>query len=82
MAHHAHGHRIDQFLVPGHVLIIVRYQRRDLVPEHHAVALRIGLGDDGELLARTRARDVEGEAQDPLDAAAGEDRGLGGDLLG
>ena len=52
LAHHAHGHRIDQFLVPGHVRIVVRHQGRDLVPEHHAVALRIGLGDDGELLAR------------------------------
>ena len=30
---------VDQFLVPGHVLVIVRDQGRDLIPEHHAVPL-------------------------------------------
>ena len=33
-------------------------------------------------LRRAGAGDVEGEAHDPLDAAAGEDRDLGRDFLG
>ena len=81
-AHHARGHRVDQLLVPAHVREVARHQGADLVPEHHAVALGVGFGDDCEVLARTGAGLLEGEAEDALDAAAGEDRGLGGDLLG
>ena len=79
---HAHGHRVHQFLVPGHVLVVVGDEGGDLVPEHHAVPLGVGLGDHGQVLARAGAGDVEGDAHDPLHAAAGEDGDLGGDLLG
>ena len=54
----------------------------DLVPHHHAVTLRVRLGDDGEQLARARAGEREGEAHDACDAGAREDRDLGCDLLG
>ncbi len=54
----------------------------DPVPEHHAVALRVGFGDRGDaLLAIALHRQVKREAHDPLDAAAREDAGLDGDLL-
>ena len=46
------------------------------------MALRVRLGDQREVLARALARELEREAVDALDALAGEDRGLGGDLLG
>ena len=36
----------------------------DLVPHHHAVALRVRFGDDGEELARPRPGEREGEADD------------------
>jgi hypothetical protein len=39
-----------------------------LVPEHHAVLLGVALGQAGVLPARTLAREVEGEAHDPLAA--------------
>ena len=43
--------------------------------------LGIGLGHDGQVLPGPRSSDIEGEAHDALDAAAGEDGGLGGDFL-
>ena len=53
------------------------------VPEHHAVALRVGFGDRGDaLLLVALHRQIEGEAHDALDAAAGKDGGLDGDLFG
>ena len=79
--HHAHGHRVDQLLVPGHVREVGGHFGGDLVPHHQAEFLRVRLGDDGEVLARPLAGAVEGEAHDPLDAAAGEDRHLGRHFL-
>ena len=52
------------------------------VPQHHAVALRVGLGDRGDaLLLVALHRQLEGEAHDALDAAPREHRGLDGDLF-
>ena len=48
-----------------------------LVPDHHAVTLRVRLRHDGQELARPRAGQVERKAQDALDARAGEDRNVG-----
>src|SRR5690606_11924452 len=47
----------------------------DLVPEHHRIFLRIGLGDGGEPAAAS-ARLLEAEAKDALDARTREDGGL------
>ena len=79
--HHAHRHRIDQLLVPGHVLVVVGDQGSDLIPEHHAVPLRVRLGHHGQMLPRARTRDIEREPHDPLHAAAGEDGNFGGDFF-
>ena len=81
-ADHAHGHRVDQLLVPGDVGEVGGDEGGDLVPEHHAVALGVGFRHHGEVLARAGAGALEGVAHDPLDADAGEDRDLGRDLLG
>ena len=54
----------------------------DLVPHHHAVALGVRLGDDGQQLARPRAGEREGKAHDARDAGAREHRHVGGRLLG
>ena len=81
VAHHAHGHGVDQHLVPGDVRELARDLGGDLVPHHHAVALGVGLGDDGQELARPRAGQLEREAHDAGDAGAGEDHHLGADLL-
>ena len=78
---HAHGHGVDQHLVPGDVGKFARHLGGDLVPHHHAVALRVRLGDDGQQLARARAGQLEGEAHDAGDAGAGEHRDVGRDLL-
>jgi hypothetical protein len=79
---HAHGHGVDEHLVPGHVGVLARDRGGDLVPHHHAMALRVRLGDDGEELARTRLRQLESVAHDPGDAGAGENGELGADFLG
>ncbi len=74
---HAHRHGIDQHLVPGDVLELGRDLRRDLVPHHHGVALRVRLGDDGQELPRPRPGQAEGEAHDPFDAGAREHGDVG-----
>ncbi len=72
--HHAHGHGVDQHLVPAHVFELAGDLHRDLVPHHHGVTLRVRLGDDGQELSRPRLGQAEGEPHDPLDAGAGEHR--------
>jgi hypothetical protein len=62
---------------PGELLC---HLGRDLVPHHHRVALRVALGDDGELLSRPRLGEAEREAHDSLDAGAGHHRDVGRDL--
>src|SRR5687768_12727157 len=47
-----------------------------LVPQHHAVALRVRLRHQGKVLARPLAGEVEGEAMDPFRSGARE----GGDF--
>ena len=68
---------VDQFLVPLHVGKLGGDLAGDLVPHHHRVALRIALGHHGQLLARPRLRQLEGEAQHALDAGTGHDRHVG-----
>ena len=82
LEHHARGHGIDQLLVGRHVRELARDLGEGLVPEHHAVALGVRLGDQGEPLLRARARELEGKAYDPGAAGAGEHGKLGPDLLG
>ena len=79
--HHARGHRVDQFLVPGDIGEITRDECGDLVPEHQAVALSVGFRHHGEVLARACRGLGEGIAHDPLDAGAGEDCHLGRHFL-
>ena len=81
LEHHARGHRVDQHAVGLHVGIVLRHFVEDLVPQHHAVALRVRLGDQRQVLARALARQLEREAVDALDAGAREHGSLGGDLL-
>ena len=64
----------------SHVGELARDLRADLVPHHHGVTLRVRFGHDGEQLARARARERKGEAEDPLDADARHDRDVGRDL--
>ena len=53
----------------------------DLVPQHHAMALGIRFGDDGQQLARPRMRQFESKAHDAGYAGAGEDRDFRRDLF-
>ena len=82
LAHHARRHRIHQLLLDRDMRKILGDMGSHLIPEDHAMALRVGLGDHGQQLAWARFGNLEGRAHDPLDADAGEDGGLGGDLDG
>ncbi len=77
---HAHGHGVDQHLVPGHVRELVRHLLSDLVPHHHAKALGVALGHHGQQLARPGLRQAEGVTHDTGDADPGQDGHLGRDL--
>ncbi len=79
---HAHGHGVDQHLVPRDVGKFARDLGRDLVPHHHAVALRVRLGHHGQELARARSGEREGEAHDPRNPRTGEHGDVGRHLLG
>ena len=63
------------------VRVVVGDAGEDLVPQHHAVLLGVALGDAGDLLDPAGAGQVEREADDPLAALLGEQRGLQGDLV-
>ncbi len=79
---HAHRHRIDQHLVPGHIGKFPRDFRGDFVPHDHAEPLRVGLGDDCQQFARPGLGQSEGIAHDPGHADAGKDRHFGSDFFG
>ena len=70
---HAHGHGVDEHLVPLDVWKVGRDLRGDFVPQHEAVAHRIALRYDGEEFPRPVPRRSEGEAHDALDGHACED---------
>ena len=82
LQHHAARHGVHQHLVDGDVGELGGDLGGDLVPEHHAVALGVALGHDGEEPAGAGARRLEREAHDPLDAVAREHGQLRGRLPG
>ena len=57
---HAHGHCVDQHLIPGHIWEIVSHFGGDLIPHHHGMTLRVALGHDGKQLARSRLGQLKG----------------------
>ena len=61
---HARGHGVDEHFVPGDGGKILCHFGCDLVPQDHAVALRVGLGDNREQLSRPRLCKFESEAHD------------------
>ncbi|MOA54418.1 hypothetical protein D3C78_1780280 [compost metagenome] len=81
LEYHARSHRVDQFLVDLHVREVLGDFIEDLVPQHHAMPLGVGLGDHGQVLTRTAPRQFESEAMDALHPGTGEYRDLGGDFF-
>jgi len=79
---HHRGHRIDQDALRIHPRIVSCHFVEDFVPQHHAVALGIGLGHQRQVPARSLCRQLESVAVDAFHAAAGEHRSLGGDFCG
>ena len=68
LQHHPTGHGIDEHFLDGDICEFLGDLGGDFVPEHHAVALGVALGHDGEMLAGPLLRDLEREADDALDA--------------
>lgn len=77
---HATSHGVDQHLVPLDVGEVFGDFSGDFVPEHHAVALSIALGDDREQLPGPGSGRLEGEAHDAVNSVAREDGNLCGSL--
>ena len=78
---HAHGHCIDQHLVPCHVREFARDLGCDFIPHHHAMALGVGFRDHRQQLAGPRPGQCKGIAHDPRHTHAGENCRLGCHLL-
>src|SRR3546814_4002395 len=72
LRHHEGGHGVDQLEVDVQRGKVGQHVAANRVPEHHAVALGVRLGDHGKALARPAHRQLAGEAADALDALAGE----------
>ena len=81
MRDHAGAQRVDVVLAQLDVRELLGNVGHHLVPQHHGVLQRIRLGGARQHLARTRLRQLERVARDPLDAMAGEDASLLGNLL-
>ena len=79
---HAGGDGVDEHLVGFDIREPTAHFGGDFVPKHHAMALGVALGDDGQLLARAALGQGVGEAHDAGHAGTGEDGSFGGDLLG
>jgi len=70
--HKFHHRPVDQQRFGGHVGKLAGDCRKAFIPQHHAVTLRVALGDRGQFLARPRACLLERRSNDPLAAAARE----------
>ncbi len=82
LQHHARRHGVDQFAVNLDVRIVLGDFVEDLVPHHHAEALRVRLGHQGKVLAGALLRELKCEAVDPFDTGAREDSGFRAGLDG
>lgn len=78
LQHHPRSHRVDKHLINLHLRELLRHISSNLVPEHHAIPLRIALGHHCQHLPRPACRCFKSEAHQPADTVAGKD----GDLCG
>src|SRR4051812_27548149 len=81
LEHHPRGHRIHEDAIRLHVRVFRGDFVKDFIPQHHAVALRVRLGDERQVLARPFARQLEGEAVDPFHAGTREHGNFGGNFI-
>lgn len=82
LQHHPRRHRINQHLINPDVRKLARQARRNLIPQHHPVALRIALRHHGQQLPWACLRRLERKPEDPLHAHPAEDGRLGGHFPG
>jgi hypothetical protein len=80
--HHSTGHRIHQHFIALDVRKVFRNLRRNLVPQHHPVPLRIALRDNGDHLARPLLRNLKCKADQALYAVTREDGDFSRDFPG
>src|SRR5262245_28844656 len=71
---------IDELRVRLDVRVVFGHSAKDLVPEDHAMALGIRLGDRGQMFSGALAGEVEGVADNALGAPARKHRPLDDDL--
>ncbi|MNO76267.1 hypothetical protein D3C76_673380 [compost metagenome] len=81
LEHHACGHGVDQFLVDLHVREVLGDFVENLVPQHHAMTLGVGLGDHGQVFTRAALCQFEGKAVNALHPGTGKYRHFGGDFF-
>ena len=70
MQHEVRGEDVDVILVPLHFRIVLRHRLHALVPIGHRDRDAVGFGRRGQVLLRSRLRQIEREFQDTVDANA------------
>ena len=78
LKHHARGNGIDEFFVDFHIREVLGHLVEDLIPQHHAMALGVGLSDHSQVLARTALGQLESKTVDTLNTGTGEHRDFSG----
>lgn len=79
--YHSHCHSINQYPVTGDLRVFRKQSVENLIPENHAVTLRITLRNHGETLAGPRTGCFECEAHGPLNARLSVDCNVSGDRV-
>lgn len=76
LQHHPRRHGVDQHLIDLNIGELFGYIGSYLIPQHHAVSLRVALRHNRQQLPRSASRSLKGKAHQSADAVAGEDRDL------
>ena len=85
MLRHTHeigGENIDVVLIDRDVRIVCGHCLNPAVPVRHGVKDTVGFGGRGQMTGRAVASQFEGVFDDPVGSVAGEQAGLGNDLVG
>jgi hypothetical protein len=76
LKHHPRSHSINQHLINSNIRKLLRHIRRNTIPHHHTIPLRVTLRHNSKMLLWSLLRYLERKLHDSLDSMSSEDRHL------